>query len=352
MKRLDGKRVLLIAPRFFGYEREIRSEIERRGAVVDWLADRPFDTPLMTALTRHRPQWVLPSATRLYQRQLSQMGATHYDTILVVNGQTLSRQMLGSLRTSFPAARVVLYMWDSIDNRRGAVENLPLFDTTFSFDPLSARSHGMRLRPLFFSKGFERAPSDDFDYHLSFVGTAHTDRYAVVSRLRRSLPAELRAYWYLYLQAPWVYQAYRLTNPDMRQARREEFEFQPLGKSVVQSVFSRSLAIVDIEHPRQRGLTMRTFETMGSHKKLVTTNAQVRDYDFFNDSNICVIDRADPRVTVGFLNSPFSPVAPELYRRYSIEGWVDEVLELDDTHDTAGDTAVSAPALAMQGVPR
>lgn len=335
MKRLDGKRVLLVAPRFFGYEREIHSEIERRGAVVDWLPDRPFDTPLMTALTRHKPQWVLPSADRLYERLLSQMGATHYDKILIVNGQTLSYKMLSTLRTSFPAAKFVLYMWDSIDNRRGVVDNLPLFDTTFSFDPLSARNYGMRQRPLFFSKGFERPPDDDFDYHLSFVGTAHTDRYAVVRRLRLSLLPELRSYWYLYLQAPWVYYAYRVSNQAMRQARRDEFQYVPLNKSALQSVFSRSLAIVDIEHPQQRGLTMRTFETMGSHKKLITTNAQVRTYDFFNDDNICVVDRAVPRVPSAFLESPFVPILPELYRRYSIEGWVDEVLDLAEPNNAS-----------------
>lgn len=328
MKRLDGKRVLLVAPRFFGYELEIRSEIERRGAVVDWLPDRPFDTPLMTALTRQKPQWVLPSADRLYERLLMQMGATDYDTILVVNGQTLSCKLLSNLRTSFPVARVVLYMWDSIDNRPGAVDNLPLFDATFSFDPLNARRYGMRQRPLFFSKGFERPPHNDFDYHLSFVGTAHTDRYSVISRLRHSLSPELRSYWYLYLQAPWVYHAYRVCNPAMRQARRDEFQFEPLNKTALQSVFSRSLAVVDIEHPRQRGLTMRTFETMGSHKKLITTNAQVRDYDFFNGDNICVVDREMPRVPSTFLELPFAPLLPELYRRYSIEGWVDEVLDL------------------------
>lgn len=330
MKLLNGKRVLLVAPRFFGYEGDIRSEIERRGAVVDWLPDRPFDTPLMTALTRYKPHWVSPFADRLYERLLSQFGATRYDIILIINGQTLSYKMLNNLRAAFPAARVVLYMWDSIDNRRGVVANLPLFDTTFSFDPLSARNYGMRQRPLFFSKGFERPPDGDFDYHLSFVGTAHTDRYAVVSKLRQSLPPELRCYWYLFLQAPWVYHAYRLSNPDMRQACRDDFKFAPLEKSTLQTVFARSLAIVDIEHPQQRGLTMRTFETMGSYKKLITTNAQVRDYDFFNDNNICVVDRTAPRIPRSFLESQFSPISPELYRRYSIEGWVDEVLDLSD----------------------
>jgi hypothetical protein len=329
VRRLDGRRVLLIAPRFFGYERDIRGEIESRGAVVNWLPDRPFDTPMMTALTKLKPQWILPSVDRLYERLLSEMGATHYDTILVVNGQTLSAKTLRRLRNDFPQAKTVLYMWDSIENRSGVVNNLPQFDATFSFDPANSRHYGMQLRPLFFSKGFERAPGGSFDYHLSFVGTAHTDRYAVVDRLRRNLAPGLRNYWYLYLQAPWVYHAYRAAKPGMRHARRDEFQFKPLDKATLQTVFSRSLAVLDIEHPRQRGLTMRTFETMGSHKKLITTNKQVSDYDFFNSDNICLIDRSSPRIPESFLESPFAQIPPSLYRRYSIGGWVDEVLGLE-----------------------
>lgn len=78
------------------------------------------------------------------------------------------------LRTSFPTAHTVLYMWDSTENRRGVVENLPLFDVTFSFDPESARRYGMHLRPLFFSRDFERPPRDDPDFHVSFIGANAT----------------------------------------------------------------------------------------------------------------------------------------------------------------------------------
>ena len=223
-------------------------------------------------------------------------------------------------------AKVILYMWDSIENRRGVLANLPLFDATFSFDPLSSRHYGMQLRPLFFSKGFAQPPQESFDYHLSFVGTAHTDRYGVISQLRQRLNPALSTYWFLYLQAPWVFHAYRLMQPSMRSARREDFSFRPLDKTTVQSIFARSRAVLDIEHPLQRGLTMRTFETMGSHKKLITTNAQVRDYDFFNPDNICVIDRHAPIVPADFLGSPYSLLPQAVYERYSIAGWLDEIM--------------------------
>ncbi|MCR5885704.1 hypothetical protein LRS03_23730 [Rhizobacter sp. J219] len=331
---LTGQRVLYVAPRFFGYEVAIRQELERRGAQVDWLPDRPFDTPLQKAVTRLGRSTVLPLANRLYRKMLSQWDARHYDWVFVVNGQTLSLEMLREIRRSFPMARTVLYAWDSIENRRGIVDNLGEFDATFSFDPQCAKHFGMQLRPLFFSPGFSRPVTPDFDHHLSFIGTAHSDRYAVVSRLRDTLTADIQAYWYLYLQAPWVYHAYKLAKPAMRRASIAEFHFVPLDKATVQEVFGRSRAIVDIEHPLQRGLTMRTLETVGARKKLVTTNRHVENYDFYRPGNVCIIDRRAPAIPPSFLHSPYEELAPDVYQRYSIAGWMDELLSTDRSQHT------------------
>ena len=329
MNLLTGQRVLLVVPRFFGYERDIQDELQRRGAVVDWLPDRPFDTPAMTALTKLRPKWVLPAADRLYERLLGKFGATNYDLILVVNGQTLSGHTLRRLRGAYPSAQFVLYMWDSVANRAHVRDNLPMFDRAYTFDPEDAAHYQLRLRPLFYGHGFNATQSlvSPTRYQISFVGTAHTDRFAVVDRLRAGLPEGISAYWYLYLQAPWVMHYYRLTKPHMRHARAEDFNFVPLRKEMLQSVFAESLSILDIEHPRQVGLTMRTFETLGAGKKLVTTNAGVRGYDFFSPENICVIDRTTPRIPKNFFDSPFTPLSDAIRKRYSVSGWLAELLE-------------------------
>lgn len=323
---LAGKRILFMAPRFFGYERDILDELRSRGAVVDWLPDRPFDTPLMTAVTRFQRSLVMPAAHRLYRRLLDGFGRPDYDIVFVVNGQTLPRKLLAELRTELPRARFVLYMWDSLENRSSVVDKFNLFDEQSSFDPRAVARFGMRMRPLFFVPGFERPPTDAFNHHLSFVGTAHTDRYGVVSAVDASLPGDISRFWYLFLQAPWVFYAYKATNPVFRHARPEEFHYTPLARATVQDVFHRSRAILDIEHPRQAGLTMRSFETMGASKKLVTTNAGVRDYEFYDPANICVIDRRGACVPEEFLQTPYRPIAPEIYARYRLAGWVDELL--------------------------
>lgn len=328
MLRLDGQRILFVAPRFFGYDREIADALRARGAQVDWFEDRPYNSAQMTAMTRFAPRAILPFADRLYCRQLEALAPSHYDHVLVLNGQTVSRTFLKLLRQQFPSACFTLYMWDSLENRARTVENFSFFDRLLSFDPQSVVEYGMRLRPLFYTRVATPVEPRTASYDASFVGTAHSDRYAVITQLQAVLDPGLRTFWYLYLQSDWLFTAYHLLKPAMRNATRDDFHFAPMNKDHLQQTVEQSLAIVDIEHPRQRGLTMRTFETMGLHRKLITTNSHVKSYDFFDPDNILVIDRHAPVVPAAFFATPYQPLAPALFYRYSLDGWIDDVLGL------------------------
>lgn len=324
---LRGKSVLYVAPKFFGYDQDILEELERRGAAIDFLYDRPFDSPAMVALTRFARPAVMPAVDRHYLAELKRFGRTSYDLVFVVNGQTLSSEFLKTLKTNYATAQFVLYMWDSMANRPSAVRNTSFFDRVLTFDRRDAAAYDMTFRPLFYSRGFDTPPGGVFQYDISFIGTAHSDRAKIVSDIDRFLPADARRFWYLYLQARWVFAAYKLTNPTFRSTKISQVSFQPMAKKTVQAVMAGSRAILDIEHPRQIGLTMRTFETLGASKKLVTTNREVESYDFFDAANICVVSREDAVIAKGFLEADYQPLAASLRHKYSLAGWVDEILE-------------------------
>jgi spore maturation protein CgeB len=218
-------------------------------------------------------------------------------------------------------------MWDSFRNKKSLIPNIECFDSCFTFDPDDAQLYGMTFRPLFFSPGFAREPMQDFEYQYSFIGTAHSDRYRIVSQITSGLGELERCYVYFYLQAPWVYWAHKIGNRAFRGAKNKDFNYSSLSHAEVQGVFFSSKAVIDIEHPAQTGLTMRTFETLGANKKLITTNWRVRDYDFFNPQNILVIDRNDvARIPHSFFAEPYMPISSSLYGKYSIQGWLDEVI--------------------------
>ncbi|UXN67831.1 hypothetical protein N8A98_01870 (plasmid) [Devosia neptuniae] len=323
---LHGKNVLLIAPKFFGYDADIANELRRRGAQVDFIRDRPFDSAIMMAMTRIARTSVMPFVDRLYTRQLEGFGRSRYDLILVVNGQTLSGRLLAQLRTSYPESSLVLYLWDSVANRTSTLRNMGQYDSIYSFDQTDSKTFGLQHRPLFYSPAFSNHAETNQDIDISFIGTAHTDRAFIVNEIDRLLPQTSKRFWYLYLQAPWVFMAYKLTNPSFRRTRFDQFSFTPLNRKTVQSVFSRSKAILDIEHPRQTGLTIRTFETLGSRKKLVTTNRVAIETDFYHQSNIHVIDRKNPKIRREFTEEPYEVLSDYIYNKYSISGWTEEIL--------------------------
>lgn len=324
---LENKKVLYVAPVFFGYENEIKGELERQGAQVTFLLDRPFNSAFLKGLTRVRREWVIGAADRYYKKKLASINA-EFDYVFVVSGQTLSQKTLVGWRQQFPSAKFILYMWDSFSNRQQAVANLEYFDSVFSFDKNDAQEFGLHFRPLFFSKGFETAEQVAGEFDISFIGTAHSDRYSIVQKIDRQLGASVKRYWYLFLQANWVYWFYRLTNASFREARYTDFQFDTISKVEVQRVFNRSKVILDIEHPYQTGLTMRTLETLGARKKLVTTNSSVKFYDFYDEENIYVIDRAEPSIPAEFFDKPYKQVDLKTYRKYSLVGWVEEIFNL------------------------
>ena len=327
MTGTDGKAALLISPTFFGIEHEISAELQRRGYRVDLLPDRPFESPLLKAAGRLSRSWMLRRADRFFGGHLARPGRPDYQLVLVIVGEGLSPGMLRSLRAALPRAHFVLYMWDSLTGRKsGVAANLPFFDKCLTFDPSDAKHFGIPLRPLFYTPQFDLPERLDPAYALSFVGTIHSDRYEVISRVARQLGTDRRSYWYLYLQAPWVYALYRTVRPSFWSTHMADFRFKALPRDEVTRVFLDSRSVLDIEHPMQTGLTLRTFEALGARKKIITTNQRVRDYDFFDARNVCIIDRDRPLLDKDFLDSPYAELSPAIRRRYSMAGWADDVL--------------------------
>ena len=183
----------------------------------------------------------------------------------------------------------------------------------------------MRFRPLFFTPGFERTAPPEPTWDVGFIGTIHSDRWRIVHAIAGQLDDPARAFWYLYLQAPWMYTLRKVFTRTIAGSTRDDFRFAPLAREQVQKVFRESRALLDIEHPAQRGLTMRTVEALGSQTKLITTNTTVGSYDFFDANNIAIIDRTNPRIPPGFLSTPFRPVPEAVLDRYRLATWVREV---------------------------
>jgi hypothetical protein len=320
--------LLLIGGGFFGYAKEISRALALRGRTVEWFEDRPALDTVTKSLLRVAPSLVAAKSKAYFERIIENMRHKPIRDVLVIKGEALSPQSIERLRLAMPRARFTLYFWDSYRNMPSdSAEKVRLFDKSFTFDPQDARlDRRLNYRPLFFVEDYASQPRVSPDIDLLFVGSAHSDRYAILHRLSEALPPGVRLETILYFPSRLVYAARRVFDPHFWRAKRDGFIFHPLEKSHIQAMISRASVVVDIERPIQRGFTMRTIEMLGAGKKLLTTNPKVAEADFFHPDNISIIDRRRPVVTSSFLDAAYRPPSAEILRRYSLSGWLDEVL--------------------------
>lgn len=83
--------------------------------------------------------------------------------------------------------------------------------------------------------------------------------------------------------------------------------------------------LLDINRLGQSGLTFRVFESIGLEKKLITTNADIKNYDFYNPNNILIINEVNPNIPLDFFNSEYEKIPEMLFKKYTLEDWINQV---------------------------
>lgn len=328
---LAGKRVLLIAPMFFGYERLIISELEAKGAQADYVNDRPDNSFWTKALIRVDRR-LLARKTDVYYRNIieSSRGKT-YDHVLIVRGEAISLPMLRLLRQTQPKARLSLYLWDSMHYNPNAHKLLNEFDQVFSFDRTDVEHNPkMQFLPLFYGREFERSAQwqGKPKYDACFIGTIHTDRYKVLEKVIDSLEARGRkVFVFCYYPSKLLYRLRALIDPGFRRFGRKHVNFTGIQLAEVVDRIVESRAVIDVNRPDQLGLTIRSIEAVGAQRKLITTNTDVVNYDLYNPNGVLVVDRKNPIVDDYFLFSNEQPFKQALREKYSVSTWIDCIFE-------------------------
>lgn len=326
--------VLMICASFFGYDKRICRALQDDGYEVDLVDEKPNSGFVAKACIRYNMGLYRPAIRKYYEEIIGRNRHKIYDYILVVKGEAVNEEIIGLLRQAYPDAGFVLYLWDSVANIPDCEKRMKLYDRVLTFDPADAKEYGIAHRPLFFAKEYESTPAENrqFEYDFSFIGTAHTCRPRIVNELGRNRLEKGGKYFsFLYLPHPLVFAYNKALNRDYAAVKKSDINFAPMSTAEIKAVYSKSKCILDVEHQKQRGLTMRTIELVGMQKKIITTNPIVKEYDFYNPANICVIDRQNPVVKESFWDLEYEPIPQKILDKYSINAFVREIFDLKET---------------------
>jgi hypothetical protein len=321
-------RVLLVCPRFFDYQTRISEVLQRLGFQVTILDDRPTGNTVAKVALRLAPALTGSLMRGRVLRRFEALSRRDFQHVLVIKGEAMSAPVVREIRRLFPQARLSLYLWDAVRNNRNSLQAAMLYDAVSTFDPLDAKQYGWEYRPLFASTAIQAAQANP-DYDWSFVGTLHSDRILVLARLREALP-DRSFFLFGYFPSPVLALLGRLKLALTGRRRFGQLSTRAMPWKLVRDVFDHSRAVVDIEHPRQVGLTARTIETLLAGRKLITTNETIRSSSLYHSTRVCTFTRKHPNVSSSFFESDFSPIPPHVRYSYSDECWTRHVIGITE----------------------
>lgn len=236
-----------------------------------------------------------------------------FDILFVIRGEYLSPEIIKMINSH----RKILYEWDSMLNF-DYKEKAQCFDRVLTFDKRDADLYGYDYLPLFYSK-IKKQKAQDID--LLFVGIWHSDRCQILESIRKQLSRYYNLKFYIYY--PWYYSVYLILKGKMKFSRY--LTGKKISSKKLLKLYSRAKCVVDINHNLQTGFTMRTMETLGNNIKLITTNFNIIDADFYDKNNVFVINRQKPEINLDFLNTSF--VENNRMDKYELNKWLDTILE-------------------------
>lgn len=329
--------VLLVSPLTFSYHVSISETLRLMGYAVTWWDERASSAILYKLFLRLFPSIAVRCFERSFLARLRQLDPISVTHVLVIKGEGLSRRVVLEMRATLASASMGLYLWDGAENVKGMSNIVSVFDSVATFDPVDAKTFGWTYRPLFgrnISAHEEIVSPPQFDW--CFIGTIHSDRHRVIHRLRRRYGQTARSFVFGYFQSPLMLFVRRLGDWTLWLAPKGTLATKAMPAAEVAQHVERSRAVLDVEHPRQRGFTMRTIETLLAEKKLVTTNNYILGSNLFHPSRVVVINRTKPEIPAGFLDLPYLAVPDSLRNYYSCEGWVSDLLALQESARNRG----------------
>ena len=253
--------------------------------------------------------------------QLDKLG--HQDQILVLNADTFDHSTLEYMKKS--TNRFITFLYDNLD-RCPVQDKLHFFDKIYSFDDKDIEKHGFErltnYNYLPFLSQENQNPSEDALYITSY----DKKRIKQLEILSRKFE-ELRLKFDLYVigKKSWKNQLMKPFSKNKIVFTRKRINHENLPE-----FYKRTKVILDLMRENQYGLSFRVFEAMALEKKIITDNEKIKNYDFYNPNNILVLNKDFSNITKEFFETPYQSLPEGIYKKYTLEKWVERVFNLEN----------------------
>ena len=314
----SSKKILIIAPFAFGYTAHIQKALQQYESVDAEILY--LDQPAFSYKnTFHKAQNFFSKlvlgknlkktfVTDRIKASLTELG--QQDEIFIIRPDMLSDDLLNFIKSH--TQKFIAYYYDSTRRFPRKVDIIPLFDKVYSYDRLDVSTYNLSFLTNYI---FEESNHAAYDHQFFNIST-NDYRFPLLENLAKYLK-----------ENNWSYNIQVYNGSEMP---AEYVEIITTQKSIqeVADLIQKAKIIVEIQRTEQVGLSFRIFEALGHRKKLITTNKDIVNYDFYHPQNILVVDENNIEIPADFVTSDYVEIDSTILSKYKIENWVQPIFEL------------------------
>ncbi len=251
----------------------------------------------------------------------------YYDYIIMIVGRGLNISAFQQFLYSQKHSIKILYMFDDVARVKEFGDIAAFFDNIYSFDRADCEKYGFKLLPLFYCDMYRyRAQNKNIDF--SCIGGLHSDREQFIKGIMNQYPKD-KWKWEVVLVASSKFSIMKEYVLGNRTSTPDFISYHRIPLTRAADLMLRSKCTIDMPYPSQKGLTLRTIESLGARTKLITTNKDIIKYDFYNPNNILVVDMgSNIMISDDFIFSPYESISDSIVNKYSLNTWAHTLLGL------------------------
>lgn len=306
------KKIIFVGYRFYGYEKEILEELNKRYEV--YFIDITLNT-LEKILYKF-------FKFNIIRKKIKKINKSKYDILLCFQDNKFGTKELELLKTTIKFDRAILYIWDDLLRVKNLDQIRSFFDKIYSFDLNNSLEENLIYRPTFYSERLKKYATVKIlnKYNYFFIEEYRKYRLDFCNKLKKYLNNGYIFYYYNKFML--------IRNKDIKLFFNKEIHIYPLDKVQYNEIFLSSKIVIDIPEIQQIGLSQRILDALYLEKKIITTNKNIKYEKFYNENNILIISKwKDFEKIETFIETSYQKVKKEIVDYYSIEAWVNEILE-------------------------
>lgn len=233
------------------------------------------------------------------------------DQVLIIRPDKLQKKALVFVREN--CTEMSTFLFDGIENFKEQKKLLSYFDSVYSYDRNDVTKYNLKfLTNFIFDDSIETTINSQKVFNIS----SFDNRFVLLEKLALELKKNNISYRFI------VKKKKHETHSNVEIIDK----YLPLNE--VKKIIAASDILVDIQKEKQTGLSFRVFESLGYNKKLITNNPDIKNYDFYDERNIYVLEGDDFSIPKEFFESEYIKVSPKILENYKLDCWIKKVFNV------------------------